>query len=109
LVFEGFREEGLFAGVYELLTAGVYDEAEKGAKKREAKPFDGLLCSFGEATQKGKDLLRGQGIPFPVTELGGKRCKKVFIVPDRFFRVHPAVVYKAFGGLGHFHDKPPLL
>ena len=85
LVFEGFPEERRFAGVYELLIAGVYDEAEKGAKKREAKSFGGLPCSFGEAAQEGENLLRGQGFPFSVTEVGGKPSKNVFIVPHRVF------------------------
>jgi hypothetical protein len=85
LVFEGFPEERRFARVHELLIAGVYDEAEEGAKKREAESLGGLPCSFGEAAQEGKDLFRGQGFSFSVTELGGKPCKKVFIVSDRVF------------------------
>jgi hypothetical protein len=71
--------------VHELLIAGVDDETEEGSKQGESEPFGGLACSFGETTQEGEDFLRGQGISFSVTELGGKLSKKVFIVPDCVF------------------------
>jgi hypothetical protein len=44
-----------------------------------------LLGSLGEIAQEGQDLLLGQGARFPITELGGKSCENVFIVPERVF------------------------
>ena len=70
LVFERFAKEGRFAGVHELLIAGVDDEAEKGAEKRKAESFGGLLGPFAVVAQEGQDLFRGDGFPLPLTELG---------------------------------------
>ena len=85
MVLECLPKEGGLAGIHELFAPGIYDEAEEGAKKGESEPFGGLPSSFGEAAQKGEDLLRGQGIPSPFTELGGKFCEKVFVIPDCVF------------------------
>jgi len=85
LVFERFAKEGRFAGVHELLIAGVDNEAEKGAEKRKAESFGGLLGPFGVVNQEGQDIFRGNRFPLPVTELGGKSCQKVFVVSERVF------------------------
>jgi hypothetical protein len=85
LIFEHLPEYGRITGILKPLVAGVYDEAEKGAEKRKAESFGGLLGPFGVVTQEGQDLFRRDGVPLPVTELAGKSCQKVFVVPERVF------------------------
>ena len=71
--------------ILKLLVAGVDDESKKGAEKRKAECFGGLLGPFGVVTQEGQDLFRGDGFPLPVTELAGKPCQKVFVISERVF------------------------
>ena len=85
VAFEDFSEYWGIAGIPELLISRVYDEGEEGLNKGETQSFGGLPGSFGEMTQEGEDLLRSDGFPLSVTELGRKSRKNVFIVPERVF------------------------
>ncbi len=62
-----------------------FDEIEERLQVGVAEFFGGLFGAVGEIDKKRQNFVGGDGVQFPVTELGPERAGHVLIILQRIF------------------------
>ena len=77
---EYLSQDRRVAGVFNLKVDSVANVIEKGFKAGVAIALGGLIVTFGESGQKGKNLIRGDGFQISFAKFVVETGKQKFIV-----------------------------